>query len=382
MQRFLWAAIAAASLLSACGGGGNSGDTKSDITSVKVVGASLADSGTFGYKFTVQSGGTTAYKVYTERLASTFGVSGFCNAYSSSDGSTFSSNSGCTNYAVAGARVNYTVTSGSTVTAYDSVPVSQIQQLVDAGNAGFTSKDLLVVGEASANDMATVLSALSNSTEFAGIMLTLLDSTTFATAMANDSTGATAGVLYFQALADKLVDAVVTNAIDKGAEHVAVLNILDVTRTPRFQAVLASLSTANATALSQLATAWINAYNTRLATDVASYSSKMVVVDFYTSFNDEMDSPAQYGLSNVSHTVCDEVVTGGTSPGVTSLATLSTVGACTDTSASSITPSAGADGTTTWWKKYLYADNFHPTPYGHQLLAQMVAKRLTEAGWL
>ena len=68
--------------------------------------------------------------------------------------------------------------------------------------------------------------------------------------------------------------------------------------------------------------------------------------------------------------------------GALGLATLSTVGACTDTAASSITPSAGADGTTTWWKKYLYADNFHPTPYGHQLLAQMVAKRLTEAGWL
>jgi len=377
----MMAAIAAASLLSACGGGGNSGDTKSDITSVKVVGASLADSGTFGYKFTVQSAGSTPYKVYTERLAATFGVSGFCNAYSSSDMVNYATNSGCTNYAVAGARVNYTVTSGSSVTAYDSLKLSQIQQLVDAGNAGFTSKDLLVVGEASANDMATVLSALSNPTEFAGIMSTLLDSSTLTAALA-DTTGATAGVLYFQALADKLVNAVVTNAINKGAQHVAILNILDVTRTPRFQAVLAGLSSTDAAGLKQLATAWINAYNTRLAPNVASYAGKMVVVDFYSSFNDEMDSPAQYGLSNVSHTVCDEVVTGGASPGATALSTPSTVVACNDAAASAITPSAGADGTTTWWQKYLYADNFHPTPYGHQLLAQMVAKRLTEAGWL
>jgi len=53
--------------------------------------------------------------------------------------------------------------------------------------------------------------------------------------------------------------------------------------------------------------------------------------------------------------------------------------ACTDAYASSMTSHAGGAD---WWKTYLFADNFHPTPYGHQLLAQLVAKRLTEAGWL
>lgn len=379
--RFMLAAVSAAVLLSACGGGGNSGDTKTQAAAVTVVGASLADSGTFGYKFTVQAAGGTSYKVYSERIAATYGINGFCNAYS---GVSFTRVTGCTNFAVAGARVNYTVTSGGTTTAVESVPMSQIKQLVDAGNAGFSSKDVLIVGEGSANDMATVLTSLSTPATFQGIMLTLLSGSAFTTAMTQDPSGAAAGVLYFQALADKLVNSVVTNALDKGAQRVAILNILDVTRTPRFQAVLAGLDTASATGLKTIATAWIQAFNARLAANVASYASKVVVVDFYTNFNSEMDSPSQYGLSNVSQTVCDQIVNhGGTlAPGVTGLDTPSTVVACTDTNASAITPTAGADGTTTWWQKYLYADSFHPTPYGHQLLAQMVAKRLTEAGWL
>ena len=31
---------------------------------------------------------------------------------------------------------------------------------------------------------------------------------------------------------------------------------------------------------------------------------------------------------------------------------------------------------------YAFADNVHPTPYGHQLIAQFAAKVLASAGWL
>jgi len=122
---------------------------------------------------------------------------------------------------------------------------------------------------------------------------------------------------------------------------------------------------------------------------VASYSSKVVLVDFYTSFNDEMASPAQYGLSNTSMSVCDQTYAAylgsytatAYTAGAQALSTTAVRTQCNDSYASTITPSSG-DGTTSWWKTYLFADNFHPTPYGHQLLAQLVAKRLTEAGWL
>ena len=57
--RMHWAALAAAAaVLTACGGGGSDTTPAAPVTSVKVFGDSLADSGTFGMKFTVQ--GTAA----------------------------------------------------------------------------------------------------------------------------------------------------------------------------------------------------------------------------------------------------------------------------------------------------------------------------------
>lgn len=383
MKPRILAAVAAA-ILSACGGGGNDGSTKIDIGSVKVVGASLADSGTFGAKFTVQpTSGSDAYLVYPERVAATYGTS-VCHAYSSADMVNYSANAGCTNYAVGGARINYT--SGSTVV--ESLPLSAIKQLVDAGTAGYGSNDLLIVGEAGANDAATLISAylataLSSTADFSTLVLTLVPP---ATVQANASSPPTLGVLYMQALADKLVAAVKANALDKGATRIAILNTLDVTKTPRFQAALAQITAATnaatAAAIQQMAQTWITAFNARLAAGVQPYASNIIVVDFYTNFNNEMADPTQYGLSTVTATVCDQIVTGGTSPGATTFSTASTIAACTDSAASAITPTVAADGTSTWWKKYLFADNFHPTPYGHQLIAQMVSKRLTEAGWL
>ena len=46
--------LATACLLAACGGGGSDTAPAARVTAVKVAGDSLADSGTFGYKFTVQ----------------------------------------------------------------------------------------------------------------------------------------------------------------------------------------------------------------------------------------------------------------------------------------------------------------------------------------
>ena len=29
-----------------------------------------------------------------------------------------------------------------------------------------------------------------------------------------------------------------------------------------------------------------------------------------------------------------------------------------------------------WWQTYLFSDSFHPTPYGHQLLGQLISRSL------
>lgn len=425
MKIFVLAAVSAAALLTACGGGGNSGETKAKITSVKVVGASLADSGTFGYKFTVQSGTGTPYKVYPERIAATYGLPALCPAYVYSPTTSpfpYAANTAqaaCTNYAIAASAVNYVVgasTPGTGLfgTAYNTAPTSLIRQLADLATATgtFSSGDLLIVGEGSANDASNLATAylFSRATgnscstlpcpvnapngDFRQLMATLIDSTTLA-----GLTDIQAGGYYMQLLAKKLVTAVKTSALDKGASRVVMLNTLDVTKTPKFQATLETITiNQGATAagqVQQLLQGWIKAYNTALDSEVAalgSNSSKVAVVDFYTNFNAEMDDPVQYGLTNTSGTVCDQIYSQATSvtptvqtAGTTSLSPTYAGGAvkgyCKDTTASTVTPTANNTGTA-WWQTYLYADNFHPTPYGHQLLAQLVAKRLTEAGWL
>jgi outer membrane lipase/esterase len=406
-----YAAIALACALVACGGGGgNSGVNKTTVSSVKVVGASLADSGTFSYKFTVQPSSTYPL-VYPERIAATFGAPALCPKFLY-NGTTFVANtsascSGFTNYAVAGASVgNYKIES---VHAYlpSSSPTSMLMQMSAMGAGGFTDSDLVIVGEGPANDVATLASAYlaqspANSSDFVNIMtgtgipaLLGLDGTTVTTLLGSASGRAQLGHLYMQKMASQVVASIQSNMLARGATRVAVLNVLDVTYTPKFQLALAAVAQANgATAASNfraLVQDWVQAYNTQLTADVAALNTnKVVIVDFYTNFTAEMNDPAQYGLTNVSATVCDELYSASTSTtttvvtaGTTSLATAPTIpGICTTTAASALTPQHSAVNGADWWKTYLFADNFHPTPYGHQLLAQLVAKRLTEAGWL
>ena len=41
----------------------------------------------------------------------------------------------------------------------------------------------------------------------------------------------------------------------------------------------------------------------------------------------------------------------------------------------------GAPSGSGWWQRYLFADGFHPTPYGHQLFADQVLDVLDDADW-
>ncbi len=61
------------------------------------------------------------------------------------------------------------------------------------------------------------------------------------TVSANLADPPTVGTLYMQALAQSLFNAVKTNALDKGAQRIALLNMPDITHTPRFQMVLAGI---------------------------------------------------------------------------------------------------------------------------------------------
>ena len=212
------------------------------------------------------------------------------------------------------------------------------------------------------------------------LLSTLLPAATVNAGLAGGATGqAQVGGAYMVALADKFHDAIEANALSKGAQRVAVLNMPAIDKTPRLQQVLGGITaTAGAAASAQvqgLLKAWLEAFNAQLDKRFAG-NSKVVVVDFYTSFNDQVANPAQFGLTNAKNTVCP--ITGQGADGLPSY----TFPTCTAAALSAQTPPAGATGGADWWKTYAFSDSFHPTPYGHQLVSQLVSRSLARAGWL
>jgi phospholipase/lecithinase/hemolysin len=374
-------ALGVSALVAACGGGGSDTTPSAAITSVKVMGDSLADSGTFGIKFTVN--GADA-KIYPERIAASYGLT-LCNAYTATGPTTFIPNpaqGGCTNYAIGGGRIN----NYSAPTS----PLSIVQQLKDAAAAGsYGAGDLLVI-DGGGNDAADLVGAfLKASTDggaaYVGLLGTVLPPATIGAAAAGGQAGLeSAGAAYLTALADNFHAAIKAHALDKGAQRIAVLNMPGITNTPRFQMVLDSIDAAyggGATGAAARAHAesvfngWITAFNTELAAKFAGNAS-VVVVDFYSSFNDEVANPALYALQNVKTPACP--ITGLGSDGLPTYS----FPTCTDAALSAMTPPAGATGGADWWKSYAFSDSFHPTPYGHDLLARYISRALATAGWL
>lgn len=364
--------VAAAALLAACGGG----DVRT--TAVKVVGDSLNDSGTFGFKFTVQGSPTL---IWTDRVASAVGVSSLCARYGATSPTTVALNpaaTACTSYAVGGGRVNPAGTAG------DTTAFSIVQQLKDlAATGNFGSEELLLV-DGGGNDAADLIGAYLGAAQdggaaYSSLLLELLTPTAVQTAVAGGQSGlVAAGAQYMQALANRLADSVTAQALDKGAQRVVVVNAPDVTRTPRFTAVLAGVAAASgggaagqaaAGAVQQVARTWVQAFNAQLSTRLSS-NSRVAIVDFYGQFNRWLDTPASFGLTNVTVPACPSTGTDSSGLPAYNLAT------CTATSLSASRP---ADPN--WWQSYLFSDNFHATPKGNELFAQLVLDALASKGW-
>ncbi|HNE71556.1 MAG TPA: SGNH/GDSL hydrolase family protein [Giesbergeria sp.] len=376
-RKGIWVSLLAAAVLAACGGGGSETTPVAPVTSVKVVGDSLADSGTFGLKFTVQGStptGAGSTAIWPERVASSYGVT-LCPRYIFT-GSSFNQAAGCTNHAIGGGRINNV--------AAPTSPVSITQQLANAGAIGYGAGDLLLA-DGGGNDAADLLGAYLSASKdgaagYRALLSTLLPAATVDAALASGATGtAQIGGAYMQALADKFRMAIEKDALGKGAMRVAVLNMPGIDKTPRVQQLLAGVAAAAGAAASEqvrgLAQGWVQAFNAQLAKGFQG-NAKVVVVDFYTSLNDQVANPAQFGLTNAKDTVCP--ITGIGSDGLPSY----TFATCTATALSALPPPAGATGGADWWKTYAFSDSFHPTPYGHQLLGQLVSRTLAQAGWL
>jgi len=391
----LAAAATAVAILAACGGGGaDQTSQRAGITSIKVMGDSLSDVGVFkgiptnGRIFSVQDSASEPTTDWTERIAALLGVPQLCNffKYTGAAAAPFSLVPGCTSYAVGGGRIN----NFNPQTGAGASPFSITYQLQVASSAGnYKSTDLLLI-DGGGNDAADLVGAYLNAAKdggasYAAMTGTLIPAGTLAPMLANGQAGlAQVGGTYMVALADKFYGSIKTNALDKGAERILVLNTPGITNTPRFQMVLGGIAAAygggatgaGARAQSEaLFKSWVEAFNSRLATLVAN-DKRIVLVDFYTAFNDQIANPAQYGLTNVTTPACP--ITGMGSDGLP----LYNFQTCTAAALSAMTPPAGATGGSNWWQTYAFSDGFHPTPLGYQLMSQLVAKSLATAGWL
>jgi outer membrane lipase/esterase len=387
--KYALSALGAALVLAGCGGGGGTATSSgSGITAIKVVGDSLSDSGAFGIKFAMQGSASEPMLIWTDRVTASYGAPALCPRYGATSQTTVALNpaaAACTSYAVGGGRINIP----TAPTSGFSIP----QQLKDLSNdKAYTSGDLLLV-DGGGNDAADLVGAyLGTATgtpagiaAYSGLLGTLLAPTVVGAQLGTGPAGfANVGGLYMTALADKMYDAVKTEALDKGAKKVVVLNMPGITNTPRFQTVLASVAAANgggtagATAratVEAVIKGWIVAFNNELATKFAG-NANVLVVDFYSNFNDQVANPSQYGLTNVTTPACP--ITGVDSSGLPAY----NAATCTATALSAQTPPAGATGGANWWKTYAFSDGFHPTIYGYQLLAQLVTKNLATKGWL
>lgn len=390
MRSRLVAALAAA-VLASCGGGGSEPLVSSaGITSIKVMGDSLADSGTFegndgyGRIFSVQGSESEPNVIWTERTASVLGLAPLCPFFGiaiSADPLTppaVTTNPACSSYGVGGGRINYPDSKGG-----EDSPLSIVMQMKTAAavNGSYSASDLLLI-DGGGNDAADLVGAYlaaakDSGASYQALLLTLLPPATVGAVLPTTGGPEQAGGLYMQALADKFYATIKTNALDKGAQRIALLNMPGITNTPRFQMVLASIEQANGTdarnGAETLFRSWISAYNLRLSANVGS-DPRVTVVDFFSSFDDQVQNPEQYMLTNVTTPACP--VTGVDSDGLPEY----NFQTCTATALSAAPPTGVTDPN--WWKTYAFADGFHPTPYGYQLLGQLVAKSLATAGWL
>lgn len=384
------AGAVSAALLAGCGGGGDSKPLPK-ITSVKVMGDSLADVGTFGLKFTVQGDATEAVSIFPELVARSYGIAQHCNFYAF-NGTTFVQNTaktGCTNFAIGGGRINGAGARnglGLEGGAADPRIVGvQLQTAVAAAN--HTANDLLLVdgGGNDAADLVGLYLATASGTPasvaaYNTVLKTVLpaatvDATMFTATGAPNPTGfAQVGGLYMTALADSFYEQIKTHALDKGAKQIALINMPSIGLTPRFQEVLAGIAAANgggtagATAAQTAAAlfdGWVAAFNTQLAAR-AKGNANIMIVDLYAHFKDQVAKPTSYGLTNVTTPACP-----AGPRGTDGLLTYDWT-ACTVTALNTATPA---------WRSYLFSDSFHPTPTGHAQAAVLIRTALFNASW-
>lgn len=346
---------------------------------VIVFGDSLADSGTFGLKFTVQGSAATgpgSSDIWVDRVAGSLQALRLC-PYFDLTGSSANTRAACTNYAVGGGRINYF----SNPADPRSIPL-QLQTAAQS-RASYAASDVLLIN-GGGNDAADLAGAWLGATTpagqqaFAGLLDSVLGAGSAATLLgdgSNPNAAVVAGMSYMETLAGNLAAAIQEHAVGKRAAKVVVMNMPDITLTPRFSALLYGISVnpqagpTQAAAVRQAIELWVNAFNNSLASRFAS-SPEVAVLDFNATFRAQVANPESYGFTNGTDAACP--ITGFGSDSLPAYDFPS----CTATALSAMSGKPSAN----WWETYLFSDGFHPTPKAHAQAAELALQLITQPG--
>jgi len=189
--------------------------------------------------------------------------------------------------------------------------------------------------------------------------------TSVATNTAN-AAGAAAGAAYAQnngaaqavqpmgEAGKQLADYIKSQIVGKGAKYVAVLNMPDVSSTPALNA-----QSPETRGLVLNMVIW---FNEVLANELQGVAG-VRVIDAFTESRNQIADPASAGISNVTGTACN-----------LTMPIPNALGSSLVCNASNLNPGDVSH--------YMFSDTVHPTPYGYQMLADLVTKNLRQAGWL
>ncbi len=353
-----------------------SGSALTGVSRVIVAGDSLADVGTFGFKFTVQDAANPAgFPVFPELVAAAYGLPAACSHYmdNGAGGVISRGDPACTNFAVGGGRILHRGDGPQGIPA-------QLRDAAATVGGRFDPGDLVLMdgGGNDASDLAVAY--LAGATSRAGMLAFLaflareVDVGALLFTAPGDASLARSANLYMEKAADALAEAVVANALDRGATRVAVLNVPDITLTPRFSAAFAKLvqelGADEAAAIQAAVRQAVGAFNARLQSRLGN-DTRVVLIDVRAAVDDQIARAGDYGLSDAHP--CGLPGHGRELRGAARV-----VAADLHVGRARCRLTGAAPG---WWTTWAFSDGFHPTPAGHRLLAATVNQALAAASW-
>ncbi len=392
------AALAVLTLLAACGGSGSDEDSSKEPdklpkVSVTTIGDSLADVGVFGVRYTVQSDNEAQdpFPLWPELVADALKTERPCPAYLSSNETDFVPQAACRGFAVAGGRIQHT---------QQTLPFALHVQMQDAadrvGAAGFGEHEILLI-DGGGNDAADLITAyfqayLTLVTEmdvsgYANFLAAVLGEEKTRELLWQTGGWEAAGHAYMAALSQQLVQSVQDKLLAHDAQRVVILNMPDVTRTPRLLTILNILEQIGtevagdnldadgqnaADVFQALFQGWASTFNQTLA-EAFKDTPQVAIVDFYSQLSQWATQGEAFGLTNTTAAVCPPTDPADLMPDYD-------ITACTVTYLDAHPP-AGTAPAAGWWKSYAFSDGFHPTPYVHELMAQAVNEVIADKGW-